>query len=270
MELACFGLRMDTLNGKTIVVTGVASGIGAETARYLCKCGARVIGVDRHAADAELDRFVQADLSASRAIGHAVAEIGSGIDGLCNIAGLPPTAPAVDVLAVNALGLMTLTERLLPQLNDGAAIVNMSSLAGAGWPQAAAAACDFIDNATFDNLQGMVEKHGAEGARSYFFCKEIVCVWTLRNRWTWRDRGIRMNSICPGPVDTPILADFIATLGERAEEHMSIMDRPGRPDDIAPVVAFLCSDESAWLRGVNLPVDGGLYANLMDRMHALS
>ena len=70
----------------------------------------------------------------------------------------------------------------------------------------------------------------------------------MQNRWTWRDRGIRMNSVSPGPVDTPILPDFIETLGERAEEDMRVMDRPGCPSDIAPVVAFLLSDGAGWIR----------------------
>ena len=67
----------------------------------------------------------------------------------------------------------------------------------------------------------------------------------MQNRWTWRDRGIRMNSVSPGPVDTPILGDFLQTLGARAEEDRRVMDRPGTPKDIAPVIAFLLSDLSA-------------------------
>ena len=89
----------------------------------------------------------------------------------------------------------------------------------------------------------------------------------MQNRWTWRDRGIRMNAVSPGPVDTPILKDFIETLGARAEEDMKTMDRPGTPADIAPVVAFLLSDGSAWIRGSNVPVDGGMYSNVLGGMH---
>jgi NAD(P)-dependent dehydrogenase (short-subunit alcohol dehydrogenase family) len=63
-------------------------------------------------------------------------------------------------------------------------------------------------------------------------------------------------------VDTPILGDFLETLGERAEEDMRIMDRPGRPTDIAPVVTFLLSDGSVWLRGVNIACDGGMRAHI--------
>ena len=78
---------------------------------------------------------------------------------------------------------------------------------------------------------------------------------------------IRMNCVSPGPVETPILPDFLETLGERAAEDAKIMDRPGRPEDIAPVIAFMCSDGSSWIRGANIPVDGGMYQHVLCNMH---
>ena len=110
---------------------------------------------------------------------------------------------------------------------------------------------------------------GDDGGRSYFFSKEALVAWTMRHRWTWRDRGIRMNAVSPGPVDTPILKDFIETLGARAEEDMRVMDRPGTAADIAPVVAFLLSDLSGWIRGTNIPVDGGMSSHLLCNLHGL-
>ncbi len=118
-------------------------------------------------------------------------------------------------------------------------------------------------------MQAFCDEIGVEnvGGRSYFFTKEALIVWTMMNSWTWRDRGIRMNCISPGPVETPILPDFLETLGERAEEDMRIMDRPGLTDDIAPVIAFLCSDGSAWIRGANIPCDGGMYQHILCNIH---
>jgi NAD(P)-dependent dehydrogenase (short-subunit alcohol dehydrogenase family) len=78
-----------------------------------------------------------------------------------------------------------------------------------------------------------------------------------------------MNAISPGPVETPILDDFIKTLGERAEEDMKVMDRPATPEDIAPIVAFLLSDMTTWIRGTNIPADGGMSSNLLCDMHGL-
>lgn len=250
------------LKKKTIIVTGAASGIGSACVDELKRHGATVIGVDRVSIDANVDRRVAADLSDPRSITAAQREIGPGIDGLCNIAGLPPTAPPEDVLAVNALGLIEFTAGMIERMTKGASIVNLSSMAGASWEKNIDAARDFIDNATFDNLGEMVRKYNAVAAQSYIFSKEIVNYWTVRMHHAWIDRGIRMNSVCPGPIETPILNDFIVTFGERAEKSMRATERLGTPEDVVPVVAFLLSDEARWVRGVNISVDGGLSAHL--------
>ena len=78
-----------------------------------------------------------------------------------------------------------------------------------------------------------------------------------------------MNVVSPGPVDTPILGDFIKTLGARVEEDMKTMDRPGRPADIAPIIVFLLTDGAAWLRGTNIAVDGGMHSHVLTQMNGL-
>ena len=256
------------LQGKKIIVTGAASGIGAATAALLTRQGAEVIGVDIQRPAQFTGQFVQADLSRQDSIDALVAALPSGLHGLANIAGLPPTRPAPAVLRVNLVGLQYLTTQVLPKLADGASIVNLASLAGLGWADAK----DTIlasQGLGFDEVEAFCQQHGIEGARSYFFSKAALIAWTLQNRWTWRARGIRMNAVSPGPVDTPILQDFIETLGARAEEDMRTMDRPGTPADIAPVVAFLLSDGSGWIRGANIPTDGGMYANVLCQMNGL-
>ena len=260
----------DLLKGKRVLVTGSSSGIGAETARVLTEQGASVIGIDLDKRLDNIEDFYLADLSDKNAIDALVESLPSGIDGLVNNAGLPPTRPANKLLAVNLVGLKRLTLRLIPKLNDGASIVNVASLAGFGWPQAVDAikAADVLD---FHEIDDFIARWNVsnEGGRSYFFTKEALIVWTMQNRWTWRDRGIRMNSVSPGPVNTRILGDFLETLGARAEEDARVMDRPGEVQDIAPVVAFLLSDMTTWIRGANVPVDGGMSSNILCEMHAL-
>ena len=257
------------LKKKNIVVTGVASGIGAETAKVLKGQGATVIGVDLNAPGANVDQFIKADLSDPLSIDQAVATVPAGIDAVCNIAGLPPTQDRVLVLKVNFLGLRHFTERMIEKLNTNASIVNIASLAGLGWPDAGDQIRRAMKFRDFDRVSEFCDENDVtnEGGRSYFFTKECLIVWTMMNRWTWRDRGIRMNCVSPGPVETPILKDFLETLGERAEEDAKIMDRPGRPEDIAPVIAFLCSPASGWIRGANIPVDGGMFQHVLCEMH---
>ena len=258
-----------SLENKKIVVKGAASGIGAETAKVLKGQGATIVGVDRNEPKDNVDQFIQADLGDPDLIASAVEAVPSGIDALCNIAGLPPTKDRVAVLKVNFLGLRHLTELMIRKLNHNASIVNVASLAGLGWPQAGEQIKAFLALKDFNAVEAFCDENGVgnEGGRSYFFSKEALIVWTMMNRWTWRDRGIRMNCVSPGPVETPILPDFLETLGERAAEDAKIMDRPGRPEDIAPVIAFMCSEASSWIRGANIPVDGGMYQHVLCNMH---
>lgn len=264
-------LKLPLLQGKQIVVTGSASGIGLETARICSAMGAYVLGVDRTKSFDYVDEFYRADLSDIRTINALVDALPEGIDGLANIAGVPPTATAEAVLKVNYFGLKHLTEALIPKLNNGASIVNLASLAGFGWPEATVAieAAEQVDP---DHIESFMQSYNisSEGGRSYFFTKEALIVWTMRNRWRWRDRDIRINAVSPGPVDTPILGDFVETLGARAEEDMRVMDRPGTPADIAPVVAFLLSDMTHWIRGTNIHTDGGMASNILCEMHGLN
>lgn len=124
------------LHDKTIIVTGAASGIGAATAEFVASQGARVISVDIHRPGKIVADYIQADLADKASIDRLVATLPAGAHGLANIAGLPPTRPPEDVLAVNLVGLKYLTTQRVPKLADGASIVNLASLAGLGWADA--------------------------------------------------------------------------------------------------------------------------------------
>jgi len=250
------------LTGKKIIVTGAASGIGAETAKQLKVAGATVIAVDRNEPNVEVDEFHKVDFTNEASLDALIEELKSvNADGLANIAGVPPTAAPETVVTVNLVALKRLTLGLVDSLADNASIVNLASLAGIGW-EAELNKIKACGDLRHDDVEGFCADYQITTENSYFFTKQALVAWTHENRWTWRDRGIRMNAVSPGPVETPILADFLETLGERAEEDMRIMDRPGRPTDIAPVVVFLLSVGSVWLRGTNIAADGGMRANI--------
>ena len=248
------------LTNKTIVVTGVSSGIGAETARTLRAHGATVIGVDRNEPSLSLDAFVQADLSHPDAIDAAVQQLPAQLDGLCNIAGVPGTADPQLLARVNYLGLRHLSEAMLPRIREGGAIVNVSSVLGAEWPQrlelhrALGLACGFAAG------EAWLRDNPVADQTCYQYFKEALIVWTQIQAQPWfMGTSVRMNCVAPGPVFTPILNEFVTMLGaERAQADAHRMKRPAYADEIAPVIAFLCADESRWINGVNIPVDGGL------------
>ncbi|WP_164660213.1 coniferyl-alcohol dehydrogenase [Tropicibacter sp. Alg240-R139] len=258
------------LTNKKIIVTGCASGIGAETARLVKELGGTVIGIDRNETTENVDSFYKVDFGDKASIDALVQALPDGVDGLANIAGVPPTLDAETVVRVNLIGVKYFTLNMIDKLADGASIVNLASLAGLGWPNSVEQIKVAAD-LDFDQVAEFVASHDIdkEQARSYFFAKEALVVWTMQHRWTWRDRGIRVNAISPGAVETPILKDFLETLGKKADEARKVMDRAGTPKDIAPVVAFLLSDMTPWIRGVNIAVDGGQAANALCGMNGL-
>jgi NAD(P)-dependent dehydrogenase (short-subunit alcohol dehydrogenase family) len=251
---------MNNVYGKTIVITGCSSGIGAETVRLLRAQGARVIGVDRNEPMLTLDGFVKADLSEQAAIDDAVKQLPAKIDALANIAGVPGTAPVAAVARVNYLGLRHLSQRLLERMGEGGSIVNISSILGAEWPQRLELHRALAETPSFEAGLAWLAKHPVPQETCYQYFKEALIVWTItQSQKVFLSRGVRMNCVAPGPVFTPILGDFVQMLGqERVQKDAHRMKRPALPDEVAPVVAFLCSDASRWVSGINLPVDGGL------------
>jgi NAD(P)-dependent dehydrogenase (short-subunit alcohol dehydrogenase family) len=246
--------------GKTIVITGVSSGIGAEVARFLRLHAARVVGVDRNDPSITLDAFVKADLSEQSAVDAAFRQLPERFDALANIAGVPGTSPADLVARVNYLGLRHLSARALERLPQGGAIVNVSSILGAEWPARLASHKALAETPGFEAGLAFLARNPVPQETCYQYFKEALIVWTITQSQKWfLEHGVRMNCVAPGPVFTPILGDFVQMLGqERVQKDAHRMKRPALADEIAPVVAFLCADESRWISGVNLPVDGGL------------
>lgn len=248
------------LQGKTIVITGVSSGIGAEVARLARFQGAKVIGMDRNEASLTLHDFVKADLGTTAAIDAAVAQLPAQIDAFCNVAGVPGTADGELVARVNYLGLRHLTEAVLPRMPRGASIVNVASILGAEWPLRLDLHKELAATKGFEAGTDWLRAHPVPQATCYQYFKEALIVWNATQSQEWfMGKGVRMNCVAPGPVFTPILGDFVSMLGEeRIQKDAHRMLRPAFADEVAEVICWLCSDAARWVSGVNIPVDGGL------------
>jgi NAD(P)-dependent dehydrogenase (short-subunit alcohol dehydrogenase family) len=251
---------MSNMQGKTIVITGVSSGIGADTARLLRSQGAQVIGIDRNDPMLTLDGFVKADLSEQAAIDAAIRQLPDRVDALCNIAGVPGTAPADAVARVNYLGVRHLALQLAERMPAGGSIVNIASILGAEWPARLDVHKALAETPSFEAGLAWLARNPVAQETCYQYFKEALIVWTItQSQKLFLSKGVRMNCVAPGPVFTPILGDFVQMLGqERVQKDAHRMKRPAFSDEVAPVVAFLCSDASRWVSGINLPVDGGL------------
>ena len=253
------------LFGKTIVMTGVASGIGARAAELAASLGADVIGIDRNEPKVSVAGFIKGDLSSAQGIDAVISQLPNRFDALANVAGLSGNTGAVATLSVNFYGLRTLAEQAGERLREGGTIVNVASIAGFGWRANLNRARSMVAIDGFPDVASIVAEHDVKNDEGYPVSKELLLLWTFRaaHDRRFKDRGIRVNAVSPGPVETPILGQFRQVLGDaRVNSDIDRVGRAGTAADIAPVIAFLCSDGARWINGANIAADGGLEASI--------
>ena len=247
-----------------VAVTGGATGIGAEACRILKDRGDSVTVFDIKQPDSNFDTLIQVDLSDSASIDRAAAEVEGPFDALLNIAGLPPRSDdtnlgyAVQVLAVNFIGLRRFRLAMLDKLSDGAAIVNFASRAGGQWRENIDQVKALLALPEDVGLEEFCTHHEVDSTRSYNLSKEAVIVWTIAQTEQLIARGLRMNSLSPGGVSSEIFEDFRQAFGtDRVDGMSQRTGRPGEPVEAAQVAVFLASPESCWIKGADIPMDGG-------------
>lgn len=251
------------LFGKTIVVTGSSSGIGARTAELCAQLGADIIGVDRNEGEVPLARFIRGDLSTAAGVEAVAAGLPGRIDALCNVAGLSGAAGTAPTVAVNFYGLRALSQAAASRLRQGGVIVNVASIAGYGWRANLERAKALVALAHFPDVAAALATHDVAESEGYPLSKELLLLWTqmAAHQPLFKERGIRVVSVSPGPVETPILGQFRQVFGDqRVDGDIAAVGRAGTSADIAPVIAFLCSDGARWINGTNIAADGGLEA----------
>jgi NAD(P)-dependent dehydrogenase (short-subunit alcohol dehydrogenase family) len=253
------------LFGKTILITGVASGIGARTAELAAQLGAEVIGVDVRAPSQHLASFIQGDISSADGVAEIARRLPKRLDALANVAGLSGNTGIAQTLAVNFFGLRALSEAVAPRLREGGAIINVASIAGYGWRANLERAKRLTSVEGFPDVEKLAAEHGLKNEEGYPLSKELLLLWTMRaaHQPLFKDRGIRVNAVSPGPVETPILQQFRTVLGDaRVDSDITRVGRAGTAADIAPAILFLSSDGARWINGANLATDGGLEASI--------
>jgi NAD(P)-dependent dehydrogenase (short-subunit alcohol dehydrogenase family) len=236
------------LEGKVCVITGSASGIGAETARLFGQEGATVAGMDV-SPGAIGDMTLEVDVTDEPAVRDAYAtvrrELGR-IDVLFNNAGISPDDDASvletsleawqRVQDVNLRGVFLCCKHGIPHLLDG----------GGG---------SVINTASFVAVMG-----AATSQISYTASKGGVLALSRELGVEFAKRGVRVNALCPGPVNTPLLQELFAKEPEKAARrlvHVPI-GRFAEPREIAQAALFLAADESSYVTASTFLVDGGL------------
>lgn len=246
-------------DGKRVVVTGAASGMGAATIAMLDEHGAEVHALDVAPVTGPAAKSYETDCGDTTSIDATLDAIGAPIHSLFNVAGVPQTFNPDRVIGVNFLGLRHITERVLDgMMDDGGAIANVASKAGSGWANHLPAIQELL--ATPDYASGMAwaSANLAEQGDPYFFSKECVVVYTMQRAHDLVDRGVRMNCLSPGPVESSMMPKFREALGSSLLDWTAAqVGRMGRPDEMAGPLVFLNSDEASYVNGFDLMADGG-------------
>jgi 3-oxoacyl-[acyl-carrier protein] reductase len=252
---------MASLQGKTALVTGASRGIGRATASALAEAGARVlVHYGRSAQDAESvvaairakggrADAIKADLGppvgATLLAKEVRSIVGERLDVLVLNAGISKTATIKDhtvedfdaLFATNVRSPFFLVQQLLPVLVEGSNIVVISSL----------------------GARAVVGKPGLDNPSLLAYASTKGALETLVKNWAaiLGPRGIRVNAVAPGGIDTE-MSNFTKTeAGREALLGMQALKRIGKPEDVADVVRFLASDAARWITGASIPVDGG-------------
>lgn len=247
---------------RTYVVTGSASGIGRATARLLRSRGARVIGVDVTCAE------VRADLSTPdgriAAVDGALIESGGHIDGVVANAGL--AQPVAKTVAVNYFGAVAVLDGLRPALLSSRAprAVVTSSMATLlpVHPELVTACLDGDEDLAV-RIAGEMEARGPDaGGAIYPSSKRALSRWVRREAGSrrWAGCGIPLNAVAPAIVETPMVADLLATRESAAAvDSMVPMPLHGHltSEQVAALLAWLVSEENTHVCGQTVYIDGG-------------
>jgi NAD(P)-dependent dehydrogenase (short-subunit alcohol dehydrogenase family) len=257
-------------DGAHAVVTGAASGIGARVAEACARLGARVTGLDRQplGPGSPLTDFIGVDLADAESVTAAAAAVPGDVDVVFNVAGVSSgIGDPLAVVTINFLGTRAFTEALLPRLNPGGAVVNVSSLAARNYRDNAAVTTGLLDTATMDDgINWCRDNPAALADGGYRLSKEAVILWGMRLTGPLGARDIRINAVAPGVTDTPILDQLRSAYGPQfLDTFAAPLGRNSEPGEQADVLLFLGSRAASYLTGQVIWVDGGILGDAWAR-----
>ena len=256
---------------STVVVTGGASGIGDKVVERFLNAGATVIVADRNPSERNVETILL-DLMNPESIDLAATQLPQHIDVLVNGAGISGKNGVDAALAVNFLGMRQFAEHAAKRMTAASNIVSIASTTGFEWRKRIEGVKALIQSTSLEDARVRVAPflpEGQESFEAYNLAKATVIVWTMISSRQLVP-GMRMNTVSPGPTETPLLKDFYDSIGEEQLDPLKdFAGRHGTPEEIASAIMFLASTEASWVSGEDLVVDGGAEGGLLRNALAL-
>jgi NAD(P)-dependent dehydrogenase (short-subunit alcohol dehydrogenase family) len=244
--------------GKRVIVTGAASGMGRAAATALVAARAEVHGFDvKPIAIDGLASAQHVDLTDTASIEQGFAAIDGPLDALFGCAGLPHTFPPMQIFDVGWLGTREVIDLAVERMREGSAIVTVSSIASVGWRGREALLKEIVALADRKATREWLDAHPDVLADGYCLAKECIVVATRARAPELGARGIRINCTSPGDTLTGMRDAFIEFFGTESWENLPRpLGRPAAPEEQAAALLFLNSGAASYVSGANLVVDG--------------
>ena len=253
--------------GKKVVITGAASGMGQAAAQLLVDLGAEVYALDIAPISVPVAEALEVDIKDPASIDAAVAALPTELYALFNCAGVPsPPFSAGDTVLINFVGLRYLTEALIPRIAEGGGIASIASTAGMAWRPRLEKVKEFLAlDASFEAAKQWMSGNPESCTDGYGFSKQCIIVYTMEKAKELAASNIRINCISPSPTASAFM-DKLKGEGKVPDEAIDLFlpsnGRYATGAEMGEPLVLLNSKLASFVSGNNMPVDFGYCAEI--------
>lgn len=250
--------------GKQVVITGAASGMGAAAAQLLVDLGAQVYALDISDVKVPVKKSIKTDMKDQASVDAAIGQLPMEIYALFNCAGVPhPPFSALDTVMINWVGARYLTDAMIPRISKGGGIASVASTAGMGWRGNLDLVKEFLGVASFAESKAWLESHPDLNVDAYGFSKQCMIVYTMMQAGELAKCEVRINCISPSPTETAFMEQLTKDFDrDLIKVFCPTNGRFAEAAEMGEPLVLLNSKLASFVSGNNLPVDFGYCAEV--------